>query len=381
MFERELKKIIETRLKQFPAVALIGPRQVGKTTLAKQFPGRYFDLELEEEKVRLDILWNEIVSTDVMIILDEAQNYPEIFQRIRSVIDLKRDQPGRFLILGSVSPGLMKQVSEFLTGRIALCELSPFSIQEISEISPDDLWLMGGFPDGGILKSEQFPIWQNNYLNLLAMRDLPTWGLPSTPQMTLRLMKMLAINNGLLWNASQIGKSLGVTYHTVNSYLDYLDQVFLIRRVNPYFTNIKKRLTKSPKVYFRDSGLLHNLLGTTSFDDLLGKPWVGFSWEGWIIGQILIRLQNKAIPFEGPYFLRTRDGQEIDLIIIINGKLWTFEIKLTSAPRQEDVERFRTVTNLIHADFNVLISRTPDPIRNENFFSMNITDFLDVWHP
>jgi hypothetical protein len=381
MLDRKLKKIIETRLKQFPAVALVGPRQVGKTTLAKQLPGRYFDLELEEEKVRLDIHWNEIVSADGLTILDEAQNYPEIFHRIRSAIDLKREQPGRFLILGSVSPGLMKQVSEFLTGRIALCELSPFSIQEVSGISADNLWLMGGFPDGGILKSEQFLVWQNNYLNLLAMRDLPAWGLPSTPQMTLRFMKMLAINNGLLWNASQIGKSLGITYHTVNSYLDYLDQVFLIRRMHPYFPNIKKRLTKSPKVYFRDSGLLHNLLGVTSFDDLLGKPWVGFSWEGWIISQILIWLQNEAILFDGPYFLRTRDGQEIDLIIIINGKLWTFEIKLTSAPRQEDVTRFRTATELIHADFNVLISRTPDPIRNENFFSMNITDFLDVWDP
>jgi len=381
MLERKLKKIIETRLKQFPAVALVGPRQVGKTTLAKQFPGKYFDLEIEEEKLRLDILWNEIISTDELIILDEAQNFPEIFHRIRNAIDLNRKQSGQFLILGSVSPGLMKQVSEFLTGRIALCKLSPFSIQEIIEMSPDNLWLMGGFPDGGILKSEQFPIWQNNYLNLLAMRDLPTWGLPSTPQVTLRFIKMLAINNGLLWNASQIGKSLGITYHTVNSYLDYLDQVFLIRRMNPYFPNIKKRLTKSPKVYFRDSGLLHNLLGVTNFDDLLSRPWIGFSWEGWIIGQILIWLQNEAVPFDGPYFLRTRDGQEIDLIIIINGKLWTFEIKLTSAPHQEDVKRFITATNLIHADFNVMISRTSDTIRNENFFSMNITDFLNDWNP
>ena len=155
MVKRHIKNIIVSRLKSFPAVALLGPRQSGKTTLAKTFSTTYYDLEVEQEKLRLDLQWEDITRTDNLIILDEAQNYPEIFPRIRNVIDSKREKIGRFMILGSVSPGLMTQVSEFLTGRIAICELSPFSIKEVKQRGKDNLWLMGGFPDGGILRKNR----------------------------------------------------------------------------------------------------------------------------------------------------------------------------------------------------------------------------------
>jgi len=259
-----------------PAVALLGPRQSGKTTLAKSISKVYFDLEIEQEKLRLDLQWDDVVQSNKPVILDEAQNDPEIFPRLRGEIDRKRKVNGRFLILGSVSPALMKQVSEFLTGRIAICELTPFYFQEVNNKGIDNLWLMGGFPDGGILKKSQFPVWQANYLSLLAMRDLPLWGLPSTPQVTQRLFKMLAVGSGTIWNASQIGKSMGLSYHTVNSYLDFLEHAYLIRKLPPYFANIRKRLVKSPKVYWRDTGLLHSLMEIRNYNELIEQPWVAW---------------------------------------------------------------------------------------------------------
>lgn len=375
MIARDLKKVIQERLGNFPAVAIFGARQTGKTTLAQTLSSLYFDLELEEEKLRLDLLWNEIIDSDQPIILDEAQNFPEIFPRIRSAIDKDRQRNGRFLILGSVSPSLMRDVADFLTGRIAICELAPFALTEIKS-KADDLWLMGGYPDGGILNKTQFPVWQKSYLDLLAMRDLPKWGLPAKPQVTQRLFKMLAAFHGNVWNASQIGKSLGLTYHTVNTYLDYLEQVYLIRKLTPYFANIKKRLVKSPKLYWRDSGLLHSLLNIGSFEQLLQQPWVGYSWEGWVIEQILIFLNNHDIQFDGPYFFKTNDGYELDLVLIIKGKIWAIEVKLTSHVKKEDMDRLTKTADLIGAHNKVLISRTPGTITDGNIYSTNLSDFL-----
>lgn len=375
MIARDLKTIIQGRLKNFPAVAIFGARQTGKTTLAQTLSSLYFDLELDEEKLRLDLLWSEIIHSDHPIILDEAQNFPEIFPRIRSAIDKDRKRNGRFVILGSVSPSLTKDVADFLTGRIAICELAPFCLTEITA-RPDDLWLMGGYPDGGILRKTQFRVWQQSYLDLLAMRDLPKWGLPARPQVTQRLFKMLAAVHGNIWNASQIGKSLGLNYHTVNSYLDYLEQVYLIRKLSPYFVNIKKRLVKSPKLYWRDSGLLHSLLNIGSFEELLQHPGVGFSWEGWVIEQILIFLNNHDILFDEPYFFKTNDGYELDLVLILKGKIWAIEIKLTSHVKKEDLDRLNKAADLIGAHNRVLISRTPDTIASGNIYSTNLSDFL-----
>jgi len=378
MIERKIKNVIYSRLKNYPAVAILGPRQVGKTTLGKTLSPIYFDLELEEEKLRLDLQWNDIVNSDRIIILDEAQNYPEIFPRIRNAIDKNRKRNGRFLILGSVSPGLMIEVSELLTGRIAICELAPFSIDELDAKIQDDLWLLGGYPDGGVLQKDNFPIWQQNYLDLLAMRDLPLWGLPAKPQVIKKFFKMLAAMHGKLWNASQLGKSLGLSYHTVDSYLDFLEQSYLIRKIPPFFTNLKKQLVKSPKVYWRDSGLLHSLLNINSMNGLIEQPWVGFSWEGWIIEQIIIFLNNHNINYDGPYFLKINNISELDLILIISGDVWGIEIKLTSSPGKQDLEKLNKTASLISVDKKALISRTENSITGKDIISTNLKDFLNI---
>lgn len=376
MVPRKIQKLILNKLKTFPAVALLGARQSGKTTLAETFSSIYYDLELEEERLRLDLQWDSLRDAKEPIILDEAQSFPALFPRIRSAIDKDRKRNGRFIILGSVSPGLMKEVSEFLTGRIALCELAPFSLTELEAKKPDALWLMGGYPDGGVLNHKSFPMWQQNYLDLLAMRDLPVWGLPAAAQVTKRLFKMLAASHGTVWNASQIGKSLGVSYHTVNTYVDHLEQAFLLRRVHPYYANIRKRLIKSPKIYWRDSGLLHSLLAVHNLENLIAHPHVGVSWEGWVIEQILMFLSNQGIACDGPFYMRTSDGHELDLILNLSGKIWGVEIKLTAAPSPEDFKKLEKTCTLIKADTMVLISRTERPAISAGAISVNLKTFL-----
>lgn len=377
MIKRTLVHLIKARLKNYPAVALLGARQSGKTTLARTFSEVYFDLELEQDKLGLDLQWDDLVRSKVPVILDEAQNLPEIFSRIRSAIDSDRKRNGRFLILGSVSPGLMREVSEFLTGRIALVELLPLSLLELPKQPIDDLWLMGGFPDGGILKGAQYLQWQKNYLDLLAMRDLPVWGLPAAAPVIKRFFKMIAACQGLPWNASMIAKSMGLSYHTVNSYLDFLEQAFLIRKLAPYAANIRKRLVKSPKVYWRDSGLLHALMNVNSAEELIAQPWVGVSWEGWVIEQILAALNNRGVSCES-FFFRTSDGYELDLVLRIKGELWAFEIKLTTSPRKRDLDRLRKTAAIIGADRSVLVSKLNRTIRGQDAIITGIKGVLKL---
>jgi len=377
MIKRHLANLIKERLKNYPAVALLGARQSGKTTLARTFSELYFDLELEQDKLRLDLQWDEVAASKASVILDEAQNFPEIFPRIRAAIDQKRKATGRFLILGSVSPGLMKQVSEFLTGRIAVVELSPFALTELPKKPIDDLWLMGGFPDGGILNGVQYPQWQRNYLDLLAMRDLPIWGLPATAPVTKRFFKMLAASHGSIWNASMIGKSMGLSYHTVNSYLDFLEQTYLIRKLAPYAANIRKRLIKSPRIYWRDSGLLHALMDVHNSEDLIAQPWVGFSWEGWVIEQILTMFSNRGVDCE-PFYFRTADGYELDLVLRVKGRLWAFEMKLTTSPGKRDLDRVRKTAAMIGADRIVLVSRSNRTIRGKDAIITGVKGLLDL---
>jgi predicted AAA+ superfamily ATPase len=379
MVRRELRKYIAQCLRGYPAVAILGARQTGKTTLAKTFSEVYFDLELEQEKLRLDLQWEKVILSKTPVILDEAQNFPEIFPRLRNAVDADRKRFGRFLILGSVSPGLMKSVSDLLTGRVAVTELSPFSVRELPHTSSqEDLWLMGGFPDGGALKSDQFPQWQKNYLELLAGRDLPVWGLPASPLITRRLFRMLAATHGGVWNGSMIGKSLGLSYHTVNSYLDYLEQAYLIRRLYPFSTNIKKRLVKSPKVYWRDTGLLHALLNVSTMDELMVQPWVGMSWEGWGIEQICITLKNQGVDFE-PYFFRTSDGHELDLLLRYRARLWAIEMKLSSSPDRKDLDRLNKVADMVGADKRILISKSKEQIETKDVMMTNLEGFLSLF--
>lgn len=376
MIQRQVASVIRERLKRSPAVGLIGPRQCGKTTLAQSLDGVYFDLEVETERLRLDLQWSRLVEGKDLLILDEAQAWPEVFPRLRSAIDQRRKTMGRFLLLGSVSPGLAKQVSESLAGRLSLVELTPFLLEELSIDRLDDLWLFGGYPDGGILDAASFGRWQQDYLTLLAQRDLPQWGLPAKPQTTDRFLRMIAAVHGQIWNASRIGQSLGLNYQTVNSYLDYLGGAFLIRRLQPYHPNIRKRLTKSPKVYWRDVGLLHSLLQTRTLDDLLAQPWVGASWEGFVIEQILDYLATHGRDVQ-PHFFRTADLHEIDLVLDFGKSLWAIETKLTASPSVGDVRQMNKTADLIQADHRVLVTRVHESMESEGLLVTNLAGLLD----
>ena len=378
MIKRWATRQLLDRLKQFPAVALLGPRQSGKTTLARTLSRHYFDLEQSEDQLKLDLRWDSLVHSKELIILDEAQVLPGVFPRIRGAIDAKRKQNGRFLLLGSVAPGLMKNVSESLAGRLAVCELHPLLLAELGERSDEDeLWLRGGFPNGGILKRKNFPVWERNYLALLAERDLPAWGLPAKPQTTLRFFKMLAACHGQIWNASKIGASLGLSYHTVNHYLDYLQNTYLILSLAPYHANIRKRLVKSPKIFWRDSGLLHALLEVSDKEALLSQPWVGASWEGWCINQILAALKTAGKDFDA-YFFRTNDGHEVDLVLKFSKGLWAFEFKLTGSPGTEDMERLNTAADLIKADKRILVSKSLRSASGSRFISTHLRHCLEI---
>ncbi|MCY2925326.1 MAG: ATP-binding protein [Planctomycetota bacterium] len=351
-------------------MAILGPRQSGKTTLAHAVGGKYFDLEDPSDRVALDLQWATLTAGADLVILDEAQALPEVFPRLRSAIDKSRHRNGRFLLLGSVSPALMREVSESLAGRLSLVELTPLALEELSPDRMDDLWLYGGYPLGGILQPRRYTVWPRDYLNLL-----PAWGLPAAPQVTARLIQMLAAVHGQVWNASQIGQSLALSYQTVNSYVDYLVGSFLIRRLDPFHGSARKRLTKRPKVYWRDSGLMHAVMQVRDMGHLLGLPWVGASWECFVIEQILAHLGAWGAGHRASY-LRTSDGYEIDLVLEVAGQTWAVETKLTASPSIGDIARARKAAALIGADLCAVISRTSDPVEGEGTLSTNLPAFL-----
>lgn len=339
----------------------------------------YFDLEDEGDRLRLDLRWEDLLVGKELIVLDEAQAWPEVFPRLRGAIDRQRSRKGRFLLLGSVSPALMRQVSESLAGRLSLVELTPLLLEEVKNDALDRLWLKGGYPEGGLLHKKMYPRWQRDYLALLSQRDLPNWGLPATPAVTDRLMRMVAAVHGQEWNASKVAQSLAVSYKTVNSYMDYLVGSFLIRRLEPFHANIKKRLVKRPKVYWRDTGLLHALMQVRDIDHLLGQPWVGASWEGFVIEQILGHLSAWGATVDA-YHLRTSDQYEIDLLLEIEGKRWAIETKLTSSPSVDDFRRAEKAASFIKADRVVMVSRTVKEIDSGKMLSTNIGGLLKRLH-
>lgn len=377
MIERIIKPLLLERLSEVPAVALLGPRQCGKTTLAKSCGDCYFDLEQEADRTKLDITWTEVMAKEELIILDEAQSFPEIFSRLRGEIDNDRRRNNRFLLLGSVSPALMRQVSESLAGRLSILELTPLLLPEIGSESMDDLWMRGGYPDGGVLNADSFPRWEQDYLRLMAERDLPVWGLTAEPRMTERLLRMTAALDAQPQNLSQLGQSLGISHPTVRGYLDFLDGAYLIRRIAPFHANIRKRLVKAPRLYWRDSGLLHSLMGVQTYDQLLNQPWVGASWEGFVIEQIISMFGALGKQANFHYF-RTSDGYEIDLIIEYAGEKWGVEIKFTTSPSLEDLRKLRKTSELCGCSRHFLVSRTPSPVVSKEGGSLNLESFLSL---
>lgn len=380
MIDRFYRRLVVEKLEKYPAVALLGPRQCGKTTLAKNFGGRYFDMESQGAALRLDSEWDRLMRGQELVIIDEAQCAPEIFPRLRSAIDLERKRNGRFLLLGSVSPALMQNVSESLAGRMGLLSMGPLTYSELSDPLGTDcwesLWLRGGFPDGGILDGSSFPDWQNSYLELLATRDLPEWGFPAKPQRTRRLLSMLAAVNAQPLNASELGCALGIDHKTVVGYCVFLEETFLIRRVRPWFGNINKRLVKTPRLYWRDSGLLHALLNVQNIDHLYNQPWVGYSWEGFVVEQVLASLGLFGLSAE-PYFFRTSDGIEADLLLDWAGDRWAIEIKLTSDPTKAMIKGLQKAADLVGASKQILICKAAEEIRSDSLLVTNLPSFLN----
>lgn len=366
---------VREKLAKFPAVAILGPRQCGKTTLAQQLGGLYFDMETEGSQARLDAEWDTLAGGTKLVIIDEAQRAPSVFARLRGAIDADRKRNGRFLLLGSVAPELMRNVSESLAGRLGLVHMTPFILPELKVGELDNLWLRGGYPDGGILQPRMFPEWQQDYLETLVTRDLPAWGLPAKPQLTMRLLAMLAAVQGEPLNASGLGASLALDHKTVLSYCDFLDGAYLIRRLHPYFPNINKRLVKTPRVFWRDSGLLHAIMNVTDMDHLYRQPWLGHSWEGFVIEQTLASLAAAGKRAQA-FFFRTSDGHELDLVLDWGTTRWAIEIKLTSNPSTQMIDRLNKTGDMIDADRRILVCRAARAIENDTLLVANLAHWL-----
>ena len=340
MIGRRLLGTVRELLEVFPAVALLGARQVGKTTLALELAGQcesvYLDLEREADRARLTDAAQYLQGhEDRLVVLDEVHRAPGLFQTLRGLIDDGRRRgrrTGRFLLLGSASPALLRQTGESLAGRIAYLELPPLGVLETGAQDSERLWLRGGFPDSFLAATDQRSLaWRENFIRTYLERDIPQLG-PRIPAETLRrFWTMLAHSQGGLHNAAQLAGSLAVSGKTIASYLDLMVDLLLVRRLAPQHVNVKKRLVKAPRVYVRDSGVLHALLRIPDWHALLGHPILGASWEGFVIDNILAAAPADTLPS----FYRTASGAEIDLILELPGltEKWAIEIKRSAAPK------------------------------------------------
>lgn len=337
MYPRSLLAAIAKDLETVPAVVLCGPRQVGKTTIVRQLAATnpdkylYLDLELPSDRIKLsepELFLNDYKETTV--VLDEVQFLPDLFLVLRSLIDKDR-RPGRFLLLGSASPLLLQKSSESLAGRMRYRELFPFTLTEISHSNLNALWFKGGFPEAFLSSQDSDAMdWYANFIRSYATRDMALLGLAMPPVQIERLLQMLAHMHGTLVNYSNLSRSLGVSQPTITNALYYLEEAMLIRTLKPWHNNFGKRLVKTPKVYFRDSGMLHYLLGINSYSRLLGHPQAGNSWEGFVIQQILSVLPAGI----QTYFYRTAAGTELDLLLVRGDKVMVgMEIKMSTAPQ------------------------------------------------
>jgi predicted AAA+ superfamily ATPase len=344
MLTRHFETRLRALLRAFSVVCVLGPRQCGKTTFIRSaLPRwRYLDLEKSSDAARLaEDPEDALRGLGREFILDEAQRLPAIFPLLRSFVDGNRARKGQLVMLGSASLSLITQISESLAGRVGFLDMTPFRWDEVrgrrKDLSLGALWFRGGFPGALLARSDAIRHdWFDGYTRTFIEHDLTALGVEVSGPRMRRLWTMLAHANGGLWNASQLAASLGVSYHTVNRYVDILEQTFLIRKLQPYFANLGKRLTKNPKVYFRDTGLLHYFLGISSPAILDGHQARGASWEAFVLDHAVSAFALVA-PDARLYFWRTVTGSEVDILVEREGRLIPMEIKLHSAPRKADV--------------------------------------------
>lgn len=339
LIDRKYADVVEMNRKVFPVTAILGPRQCGKSTLVKMLSVKidsliYLDLQNMEDVNKLSdprLFFRN--NNDAVICLDEIQQMPELFSDLRSIIDSNR-QKGRFIILGSASPQLIQNSSETLAGRIGFVELTPFLVSELIEndvkpYSMNEYVFRGGFPESFLAENDESSrLWRENFIRTYIERDLPQLGVQLPSLQIRRLLTMFSHIQGQLFNSNKLAASMGVSHPTIRRYLDLFEQTFLVRSLEPYIINVKKRLVKSPKVYVRDSGLLHQLLQINDFNQLLGNPVFGSSWEGVVIENVIAEM-----PEWQPYFYLTATGDEIDLVMVKGDRKIAIECKASTAPQ------------------------------------------------
>jgi predicted AAA+ superfamily ATPase len=322
---------IQKAIKRSPVTALLGPRQCGKTTLArmvsKQQQSTYFDLESQPDLRRLANPEMVLATLSGLVIIDEIQIKPELFSALRVVVD-KPDNQCRFLILGSASPGITKNVSETLAGRVEFIDLSGFDLAELGADKWQRLWTRGGFPRSCLADNDEDSfVWREGFIRTFLQRDIPQLGINIPAQAIRKFWTMLAHYHGQVFNASRIASSMGISDKTTRSYLDILTETYMLRQLQPWYENIHKRQVKSPKIFFRDTGILHSLLDLKGLHNVTGHPQVGASWEGFAMEQIL-----RIIRPSQAYYWATYSGAEIDLFFIVNGLRYGIEFKFNEAP-------------------------------------------------
>lgn len=384
MIKRKYLAIVEEKLNHFAAVGLLGLRQSGKTTLAQEIAKKrgaiYLDLQNYRDLVKLDDPLSYFESyNDKLIILDEIHRKPDIFMTLRGVIDRNRQEGrkfGQFLILGSASLELLKQSSESLAGRITYVEMNPFSLGELSNpyARTYPLWVRGGLPDSFLAPSDQISIeWRQSYIKTCLERDIPQLDSRIPTETLRRLLTMLAYNQGEILNISRLASNLGIHAQTVMRYLDFLKDLFLLRKLMPWHNNLGKRLIRSPKIYLRDSGILHSLLNIPTLDTLFGHPLIGKSWEGFVIDNLLSFLPLGA----EIYFYRSVRGAEIDLIIKHpDQRLIAIEIKRSSAPKLE--KGFHEACKDVNPTHRYVVYDGNDsfPLR-DNVIAIHLSDLIE----
>jgi uncharacterized protein len=323
---------VRAALRVNPVVALLGPRQCGKTTLARTLlaavGGEYFDLEDPVGAARLAEPMTALSTLRGLVIVDEVQRGPELFPVLRVLADRPR-RPARFLVLGSASPDLLRRSSESLAGRIAFVDMAGFDLREAGESNLRKLWLRGGFPRSFLARGDADSFaWREDFIRTFLERDIAQLGIQVPPAALRRLWMMLAHYHGQIWNASEVGRSLGEAHTTVRRHLDILTGAFVVRELQPWFENVGKRQIRSPKIYIRDSGILHALLGLAGFAALEGHPKLGASWEGFALEQAILSAGER-----NAYYWATQGGAELDLLLAVKGKRVGVEAKYSDAPR------------------------------------------------